>query len=654
MKRAVDELFETAEALFNNLNPDVIARDGNVSTYGALVNIIHTHILPEISFQQHERDAVKQALGHVERGFANVEMLINMNVQTKRNDEALLAKQRRNLLTDKSVLNLLNATPRDEHLITILLKHVEKDVRKLEDVLSVLTDKIGPLRDTEDETKAKILANIRTERDKVSKEKERSMCAREKLLNGMKRSKVKRTSTLLKKKRSKAAGTANDAEKVKYTRGTLQIDHMSNEIKQNINTKIQLSSVRQAAKLTLQEIDRSGSSFGYHRKKGSFGIDVDYDAVSEPESWTTLNEHVHIFLQINQSDIRTKHDQFCTRLMDSCRILEEKSKRNTPINYSPISTGMLDQDDPLRFSTKWLVGSDSKTDRQSICKHISKHISDTADELALEIQGEKQILKVFYKNVYICYEAHISTALMSVLSKLYEQSFRMQCEQLSGWIDRYADIEFDSINKAVQDLLPDADDSRAQTTARTTSRTTSACDSHDSRSSRNVLHVLVDRIHEQTDSLAETFERTWTFIVHRDREQSSNEALDVSFMATFEKFFTLIREENTTLAPFYKLSKLTSAVKFAEQTLSELRIENGQSGNTCADDMLDILILLLCKLDAGSLLKLYAHLNILLDLSPFYMHGTVDDYSLVTLTAAYQHLFERHELNTASVEVTHF
>jgi hypothetical protein len=120
------------------------------------------------------------------------------------------------------------------------------------------------------------------------------------------------------------------------------------------------------------------------------------------------------------------------------------------------------------------------------------------------------------------------------------------------------------------------------------------------------------------------------------------------FYKSFEEFFTLVKKEDEEITLFTKLRHMTHITKFIENQITTLRAENGVKSVTCTDDILDVIILLLCKLDAKWLLKLYAHLNLLIHLSPQFMQGNAHDYSLVNMSVAYQHLFEQQVLHKSA------
>ena len=117
------------------------------------------------------------------------------------------------------------------------------------------------------------------------------------------------------------------------------------------------------------------------------------------------------------------------------------------------------------------------------------------------------------------------------------------------------------------------------------------------------------------------------------------------FYETFEMFETILRKETEAVSLFKKLKVMTKAIQYIEKEIANLRDDGKSTVAVCADDILDIVILLLSRLEADTFLKVYAHMNLMIHLSPTFMHGNAHDYALVTFNVAYQHMFEQHVLN---------
>jgi hypothetical protein len=516
----------------------------------------------------------------------------------------------------------------------------------------MMADQITPLRNATDETSKQLLADKRSERDNVNTTKERILRAREEIINALKYNPRRLHEKSDKGKRSKPVKHECFSEMFEeYKRESVEIEDLSLEVKQHINIKIRLSSVRNATSLTLTEIHSDKSSYGYNRKKGSLEVESDlFDATKKPEDWMTLNEHVKAYLNTDQSNLKTKHLEFCTRFKENCKALQEKAKRDFFVNFGTLEPGrqtlqfgnrFSDQKEQMRFSTRWLFGSVTEKDCQNLCQQISNHILTMSDQIALEIQGNSDILNTFHSKIYICYEELVSEDLMPVICKLLEQSYTAQCEKLSAWIDKYSDLELDSINATLKSLFPvnanrERNGNQVEVKRQNVKRSAS----------------FMESLVRTPMKFSATIGRHLNTSFRRERgacsdpiPESSSVELSKRLKSTFEDFYAKLKEEDEAVSIFSKLRSLTRAVQSAQGTFSELCHKNGQGNEMCADDILDILILLICRLDRNSLLKLYAHVNLIYHLSPYFLQGSINEYSIVTLTGAFQHLFERQEMH---------
>lgn len=97
-----------------------------------------------------------------------------------------------------------------------------------------------------------------------------------------------------------------------------------------------------------------------------------------------------------------------------------------------------------------------------------------------------------------------------------------------------------------------------------------------------------------------------------------------------------------------KMKNITKSFKFVATQISNLKLDCSDSGavyQPCADDMLTVIIIMLTQLDMDRFTKLYAHLNMILDLMPPFMNGSEHDCALMNFHIAFQYLFDRHVLD---------
>lgn len=764
----VDELFDTARQIFCNLRPEVIDKEGNNALYEELLKLLHVFILPEISFHVKERHYIATVLKNIEEQHAYIEGLIQKKDNTKRNTENSLSKQRQSLLLTENFSSSRFVSSLDGKFLSIFLQHLEKDIRQLNEVLLACDRKVVPLRDSGDKNDITKLVIARAERDEVNKAIDRAIVAREEIKNVISRKHVKK-----KFKKNKECKIADFHEL--YVEVAKRLDKVNSEIRELIIAKIKLSSVREAALLTLKEIDSDGVSYGYNRKKGSFEIETDlFDPSHKPEEWATLTERVKAYMQIKQAWFRSGYEKFCSQIKLKCQQLFDESKlfgaapdqKDTPV--SPTTAQFINKigNDavtrrsriisktekpaqltlmrPRSYSTRWSIGCIPKHECEAICKEIVNHISDVAFSLAVEMKGANEIMKSFHNKLYVCYEEHVSAELMPVLSELYEQSYKEQCENLASWLARYScDVTFQL--KTLESLFDGSPDTSEENSREVSSEldetevkvpfSSSKTDTIGSLSlDRLSLDDLYMRFNKQSEDMPQSFVgaldmdykyddylvietpenghgdvfRTESPPKYEDQRQEMNGANHVPvdelsfehlkgnksaanreacscnlpelllenlepppydevvmrekqgdrpsccsiqpsqkerFYAAFKDFFQMVKEEDKACTLFGKLRQMTRINKYVEKQISRMRSECGRHTVTCTDDILDVIILLLCKLDSPWLLKLYSHLNLTIHLSPPFMQGNAHDYSLVNLSVAYQHLFEQEVLH---------
>ncbi|KAL4219630.1 hypothetical protein ACF0H5_022202 [Mactra antiquata] len=665
------ELFETARRIYTHLSMEVFDRVGNVSTYEDLLKILHVFILPEVKFHLKDRPSIQAVYDAMENECQMVESSINRKINEKRHYEESLARQRKSLVKTGLLLGHLNIHS-DEKFYTLLSSHLDKDVKRLEDNVVSLTDNIVHLKKYGADHCDYKLSQARETRSKYIKDKEKLLYVKEELnVQRIKKIKDSRKSRpFLGRSKSLPKKSKGDSTYSTYVNESKLLDAASDEIRSLINNKIKLSGMREAVHLTITEIDGDGVSYGFNRKHGAFEAEADmFDPKKKPDDWMTLREQVQDFLNSDRSETKTRHDQFCGLVKTKCLRLLTGNRGKCSKDDSSSSTEGHVSKLSKRYSVRWLHGSVPKKECEKLCEEVSEYILDTAHMMALEIQGRDSEFITYHTHVYICYEKHVADDVMPELSKVFKESFRNQCEQLYEWIATYSMTELEFITKLMSQLFPDENDRDIRLVNPTGSlpRDTSGqiadtwenggnCGRGLSRLSKSLEHLplstLVDTLHEQTGNLAITFEKAWSVVSCEGDSTKSLKSLckDDKIYTTFSEFFKLVQKEMKTFSIFDKLRLLSRAVQIVQSRAEKLLKLKGHKYDLTTDDMLDILILLICKLDPNSLLCLYADLNLILHLTPSFLQGSMSQYCLVTLTGAFQHLFERQELQGTSSE----
>ncbi|XP_060065690.1 uncharacterized protein LOC132546011 [Ylistrum balloti] len=113
--------------------------------------------------------------------------------------------------------------------------------------------------------------------------------------------------------------------------------------------------------------------------------------------------------------------------------------------------------------------------------------------------------------------------------------------------------------------------------------------------------------------------------------------------------FSVNIEEVIKVAPInLKMKNITKAFKSVAKEVSKFKMNASPHGavyQPCADDMLTVIIVMLTQLDTEIFTKLFAHLNMILDMMPPFMTGSEHDCALMNFHIAFQYLFDRHVLD---------
>ncbi|KAL4219529.1 hypothetical protein ACF0H5_022105 [Mactra antiquata] len=757
----IDELFDTTIGVFSSLSIEVFDKKGNSETYENILKIIHLFILPEIRLLEKNVEALMRVQSDIEKDHEKIEDLIQKKDKTKRNTENSLSKQRQSLLLSGDFTSSKHISSLDDNFLMLFLQHLDKDIRKLNEILIRQDAQVRSLRDSTSVEEKDLLASCRSERSEINSALERSIVAREEIKNVISRAHVK------KKFKKNKQGVADFH--LLYVEVSHRLDIIDSEIRNLIMAKIKLSGVREAILLTLREIETDGESYGFNRKKGSFEMEADlFDPSKKPDEWATMTERVKTYLQVKQLGFRSQFESFCSRMNLKCQQLYDESKLfgATPLSPSTAQfvdmlgseayerrksnesngrqtqvTGVIDDVNvPFRnsftlsrsrgYSARWSTGCISRQKCELICQEIIDHINKMALDLAFEMNGSgNSIPRTYVNKLYVCYEEHVSAELLPLLCELYERSYQEQCESLASWIAKHAYSEIGYENKMVNGLLQSRmNDSRldykladkGETEVKRPVVDSELCSSSpvleetkvkhpvgstDTLGSVDIKDLSLDdlylRFNRQGNEVPPSFAGALDIMDYHDDffnmpeatgssrksvnskassssgedgpigcvslpppyEEISSERNEASFdpppystlppekesfYKSFDQFFTLVKEEERACTLFAKLRHMTHINKYIERQITSLREKKGENSITCTDDILDVIILLLCRLESPWLLKLYAHLNLMIHLSPSFMQGNAHDYSLVNFSVAFQHLFEKQVLHRSS------
>ena len=149
--------------------------------------------------------------------------------------------------------------------------------------------------------------------------------------------------------------------------------------------------------------------------------------------------------------------------------------------------------------------------------------------------------------------------------------------------------------------------------------------------------------------------RTWPLLQHRDSleiteppsEASSQDSgfvqLQPALLEYFQPALDCLHRARQARVPLHKLQQLTGCLREINRQLSASPEQQGIGTGTgaCSDDLIDVLVILLCNWPDRGAAELYPHLMLLADVIPPFFEGGPYSFALVQFSVAFQFLQER-------------
>ena len=578
----VDELFDTARLIAECPAETGDEKQDEVMKQ-SLLRLLHVFILPKVVLNKTDLKDLNSVLSTVERHEKNLETIIANKDKLRKSAEKSLEKQRQHLLTHQEFSSENFVSSCNNEFLKEFLKHLQNDVSSANKQFVEFDEKIKPLRNSQVESDIATLKAIRENRETALTALNETVMARETIKNVIVRKKHINNDDMPQSKE-----TSVHPKHMIYMETACRYQTASDELTKLSNKLHEIQTVKEAIIKTVNAIEDHGQSTGCQQTAGS---EQRQRRESVSDDWLSLTNKVDNLINAKPLGFKIKHRKFCKKTIARCQRLFEGSK--SPASQCKLQARdkkCIDRSISITDAVMHEYGNKPNAAVETISKEVIRHISDMAESLAEEIfkKPVSEIRTSVLENIYICYENHVSKDLMPVLHQLYETSYKQQCDALSRWI--------------------------AQKT-------------------------LSESLIEKVDSNVEQSESTET-----DENvviQTSASPLEVLCNHAFGKFETLVKSENDSMSIFSKLRDIMEIVQFVEKSARDV---SDKSNPVCTDDILDVIILLLQRLDSELFLKLYAHINMLRHLSPDFVEGNCHEYALISFYAAYQHLFDTHVL----------
>lgn len=577
----VDELFETGRSIVHELQHSVDEGLGDAETIQIkqkLFRLLHMFILPKLTLRKSELKDLQSALIAIEQKQKDTGINIATKEKIRYRTGRFLEKQRVAMLTSQDFSSERFVSGFNYQFLEHFLKHIETDIAAGNESMNEFENKIAPLRTCQTLHEQEMLNYWRDQRDKTWSHINKAVLARETVKN-----------IIVRPGRDKDNLVSQEADvhpdHIVYIETSLRLQNIEDKIKFLRETLAKLTAIRGAVLKVISDILEHGRSCGEYNGESTLG------RKAETDEWTSLSRKVDNLMTAKPLGFKDKHRKFCAKIIGDIKKLTDASK--------PRMSCVLEyQSKPRENDTRKSVGSlrlksgfsdhNGNAIIEDICSEVLKHIQEMTEILATEIYQIPtcEIPAGTIESVYICYESYVSSDVMPVLFKVFQDSYKQQCDALIRCFSRLA-----------------LSDSLLTTIEPGTSE--SGC--------------VIARLSDNSNIGYENTE--------------SQTVLEM--LAAFVKCET---EEKMSV-----LSNMRNILEILQYIEKQAKHIGRKSNQMCTDDILDVLIILLQKLDQETFLKLYTHIQLLTNLKPYFVEGSRLQFALVSFRAAFQHLFNQNE-----------
>ena len=375
--------------------------------YEDTIRLMHVYVFPRIVYTRDYEMSVKKAMEQIENEEANLGVLVKGQIASKELLKEAVRSARMKILQSNDLRNSKTMSSLDDHFLEVLMKHVVKEIDTVGREIQGFENKISPLRGSTDEVDVQRLSELRTARDNskclttynmlLTKREEIKECIDFKTKAKHKSNQPDRTSKL----QRKGSKMHTDYEKMSE-----QLDRFETTIRELMDTKLKVSSVREAAKQALRHIVERGDlrinsntipTLVKRREKKQ----------TLPDEWKTLKDHVTGLISGHEGECRSEFLVYLDEIQELCMELNAQTFKRE----RAASTDMC----------------------RSTCAYVKAHMDRMTRRLQDCIPDDPVVRsQPLAKRLFLCYERHAFEVIMPVLSKLYETSYKQWCEDITN------------------------------------------------------------------------------------------------------------------------------------------------------------------------------------------------------------------------------
>ncbi|XP_062570327.1 uncharacterized protein LOC134232366, partial [Saccostrea cucullata] len=403
------------------------------------------------------------ALLRVQNQLQSIDKIILKKDRAVQLTESSMAKQRETLLEREdftSEKHILSCSPK---FIQAFERQIGKDVEETWQTMEVMQKKVNELK--RDSCTSTELEQVRKERDMCYEKWEKLKVVKETI----KEARLRRKKS---NKRVSKFETSNVFHNV-YIEINERLQTEKEEIHKLCLHKVQISSVREAIELALDELKTDGQTLGWQMKSDGTP-ENDINGMScKPKDWFTLEETISAILADVKHDVTQKHVRFCSGIQDKIvstlrenQLFENQvnpieedlsvfSSSFVHIEHDLIASGdrCRERRSRLGHSTMCIPEDDTQdiprrreTVYQSLINTVKREINEHMGnmvELLSQINPEHtRVGGNTSGKILICYQNHLCHKIMEPLESLYDKTYGSICISV---FNKVKDMSFEEL-----------------------------------------------------------------------------------------------------------------------------------------------------------------------------------------------------------------
>lgn len=550
----IEELFEIGRSIVDELDGKAIDHL-DVSEAGPikrkLFRLLHMFILPKLILRKSEMKDVQSAVTDMEQQQKDTELNIATKEKIKYRTGRFLEKQRVAMLTSQDFSSERTISEFNYEFLQHFLKHIETDIDTGNKVMMEYEDKIAPLRTCQTIREQEVLNYWRDQRDKNWSHINKAIAAREAIKNV-----IIRPGPRIDRDDRVHRETAIHPDHIVYLETSCRLQRMEQEVCELKDRLVKMELVKGTALQAIREIEEHGQSLG----KQEDLKEVSSGRKPEINEWSSLSKKVEDLVSAKPLGFRDKHNKFCKKIISDIKKLADDPKTRSSLdgNEKPPKSGDKKSGGFITFQGGFMDQNVSVL-TEEICNEIIKHTLEMTWILAEELyqRPHTELSTTVIENIYICYEAYVSGELMPVLFKLFEDSYKQQCEAVTRCFSQISLSE---------SLLASIDKGTSVT-----------------------KRDIVTKIQRKSDG-------------------SGTASANLESQKVLDMFDSFVKDEADERMSVF--TNMRTVLEIIQYIVKQAKNMGRKSSPVCSDDILDVLIPLLQKLSPETFLKTYAHITL--------------------------------------------